>query len=265
MPCAVLLAAFWPGAAGAQAPSYAAADFVNASNYTVGPFAPNSVVSLFGTNLAFGTAVANGGAQLPTSLANISVQVSNAAVPLLFVSPGQVNFLIPSNLIDGAITVQVERQGLIGPTITLTLVDAAPAPFTDTQNFVLAEDWNKNYALVNAANPASPGDTVVLYLTGLGHTLPNPNPGEVPATAAPLANPAELAVLLNGAAVNPTYILYAGLTPGFAGLYQINLMIPPNTPANPEIRVSMASQTSPAGVLLAVQPLQLDARPARNQ
>ncbi|MGA1994733.1 MAG: IPT/TIG domain-containing protein [Bryobacteraceae bacterium] len=265
MPCALLLAAFWPGAAGAQAPSYAAADFVNASNYSAGPFAPNSVVSLFGSNLAFGTAAANGGAQLPTSLGNVSVQVSNTAVPLLYVSPGQINFLIPSGLIDGAISVQVERQGWVGPTVTLTLVDAAPAPFVDSQSFVLAEDWNQNYAVVNAANPAHPGDTIVLYLTGLGHTVPNPNSGEAPATAASLANPAELSVLLNGAPMDPTLILYAGLTPGFAGLYQINLMLPMNTTINPEICISMAGQTSPAGVLLAVEPVQLDARPARKQ
>jgi uncharacterized protein (TIGR03437 family) len=268
MPWAVLLAACWPGAAGAQAPSYTAADFVNASNYSAGPFAPNSVVSLFGSNLAFGTASANGGVQLPTSLGNVSVQVSNSAVPLLYVSPSQINFLIPSGLIDGAISVQVERQGLVGPSVTLTLVDAAPAPFVDSGNFALAEDFNQNYALVNAANAAHPGDTVVLYLTGLGHTLPNPNPGEAPATAAPLANPAELSVLLNGTPVVSTLILYAGLTPGFAGLYQINLMLPMNTATNPEIRISMAGQTSPAGVLLAVeaaQPVQLDARPARKQ
>jgi uncharacterized protein (TIGR03437 family) len=266
--CALGLAAIWPSVAGAQAPSYTAADFVNASNYSAGPFAPNSVVSLFGSNLALGTAAANGGVQLPTSLANVSVQVSNMAVPLLYVSPGQINFLIPSELIDGAVSVQVERQGLVGPSITLTLVDAAPAPFVDAQNFALAEDWNQNYALVNAANPAHPGDAIILYLTGLGHTLPNPNPGEAPPTPAPLANPAELSVLLNGTAMDPTLILYAGVTPGFAGLYQIDLMLPMNTAANPEIRISMAGQSSPAGVLLAVQPLQpvqLDALPARNQ
>ncbi|MGP8247202.1 MAG: hypothetical protein ACLQVN_22150 [Bryobacteraceae bacterium] len=268
--CAVALAAFWPGGAWAQAPSYTAAGFVNASNYSAGPFAPNSVVSLFGSNLAFATASANAGAQLPTSLANVSVQLSNpaTAAPLLYVSPGQINFLIPSNLIDGTVNVQVERQGLVGPSVTLTLVDAAPAPFVDANNFALAEDWNQNYALVNAANPAHPGDTIVLYLTGLGHTQPNPNPGEAPATAAPLVNPAALSVLLNGTAMDPTLIFYAGGTPGFAGLYQINFILPMNTATNPEIRISMAGQTSPAGVLLAVQPLppvQLDALPARKQ
>jgi uncharacterized protein (TIGR03437 family) len=262
-----VLAAFWPCAAGAQAPSYTVAGFVNASNYSAGPFAPNSAVSLFGSNLCFNTASATSGAPLPTSLGGTSVSVFNSAVPLLYVSPGQINFLIPSDQADGAISVQVVRQGLAGPVVTLTLVDAAPAPFVDAQHYALAEDWNQNYALVNAANPAQPGDTIVLYLTGMGHTLPNPSPGAALATAAPLANPSELSVLLNGAALNPASILYAGATPDFAGLYQINFTLPMNIAANPEIRVSMAGQTSPAGVLLAVQPMQpvqLDEVPVRK-
>jgi len=265
---AAVLATLWPCAAWAQALSYTAANFVNASNYTAGPFAPNSVVSLFGTNLSFNTASATSGVALPISLGGTSVSVFNSAVPLLYVSPGQINFLIPSDQADGAISVQVVRQGLVGPVVTLTLVDAAPAPFVDAQHYALAEDWNQKYALVNAANPAQPGDTIVLYLTGMGHTLPNPVPGAALATAAPLANLSELSVLLNGAALNPASILYAGATPNFAGLYQINFILPMNTTANPEIHVSMGGQISPAGALLAVQPLQpvqLDELPARKQ
>ena len=262
---ALTVAAFWPSAARAQAPSYTAADFVNASDYAPGPFAPNSVVSLFGSNLSFNTATG----QIPfsTSLGGAEVWVSSTAAPLLYVSPGQINFLIPSNLSAGTVSVQVYRQGTVGPSVAITVVNAAPAPFVGVQNFALAEDWNQNYALVNSANPAHPGDTIVLYLTGLGHTLPNPDPGTALSTAAPIANPTELSLLLNGAAINSTLILYAGLTPNFPGLYQINFMLPMNTATNPQITISMAGQTSPAGVLLAVrpmQPVQLDELPARK-
>lgn len=268
LPCAALLAVFWAGTAGAQAPSYTVAGFVNASDYTGGPFAPNSVVSLFGSNLSFGSASVSGGSQLPTMLANVLVIVSNTAAPLLYVSPSQINFLIPSDMTGGPITVQVNRQGLVGPAVTLTLVDAAPAPFVDSQNFALAEDWNQNWAPVNAANGASPGDTIVLYLTGLGRTQPNPSPGTGLGMAAPIANAGELSVLLNGAALDSDLIKYAGLTPGFAGLYQINFLLPMNTPANPNIQISIAGQSSPTSVMLGVkaaQPVQLDTLPARRQ
>jgi uncharacterized protein (TIGR03437 family) len=48
-------------------------------------------------------------------------------------------------------------------------------------------------------------------------------------------------------------VLYVGLAPGFAGLYQINLVVPPLTPSNPQIQLSEGNQVSPASTLLAVQ------------
>jgi uncharacterized protein (TIGR03437 family) len=261
---ALFLYAF-PPAAQAQPPSYTAADFVNASDYAPGPFAPNSVISLFGSNLSFNTAT--GAIPYPVLLGGCQVWVSNTAAPLLYVSSSQINFLIPGELIGGTVSVQVERQGVIGPSVSLTLVDSAPAPFIAAQNLALAEDWNQNYALLNSTNAAYPGDTVVLYLTGLGHTLPNPDPGTALPSAATIANPSALSILLNGTAIDPALVLYAGSTPNFPGLYQINFMLPVSTPSNPSIAIAMGSQTSPSGILLPVQPLpplQLDSLPPRK-
>jgi uncharacterized protein (TIGR03437 family) len=63
----------------------------------------------------------------------------------------------------------------------------------------------------------------------------------------------DLKVYLGGTAINPASILYAGLTPGSAGLYQINLVLPDNLGTDPEIRVVIADQSSPAGLKLAVE------------
>src|SRR5580700_7524154 len=124
------------GAARGQAPSYSAANIVNASDYSAGPFAPNSVLTLFGSNLAFGTAgltqqnIVSG--TLPFQLADISVYIDNTPVPLLYVSSGssdQINFLVPTNEIAGPVPLRVVRQGLTGPTVTITLANAAPALF----------------------------------------------------------------------------------------------------------------------------------------
>src|SRR5215469_11553736 len=95
----------------AQAPSYDASSIVNASNYVNGPFAPGSIVSVFGSNLAFSTQTLAADniavSTLPTQLANVMVYVDNQPAPLLFASPGQINFLIPSNGIAGASSIRV--------------------------------------------------------------------------------------------------------------------------------------------------------------
>lgn len=241
-----------------QAPAYSAAGIVNASNYTAGPFAPNSVLSLFGSNLAYTTQALTAemisGNKLPTTLAATIVLVENSPAPLLYVSPTQINFLIPSDQIPGDITVQVVRQSVRGPKVTITLVDVAPALFIspDGDPFLLAQDWTLDNAVITVANPAHSGNFVVIYATGLGHTRPNPSPGEIPQTAAYLAT-ADFTVVVNGAPLDPFFVRYAGVTPGCAGLYQVNLMLPGWIGFDPEIQLAVGSQTTPPGIKLVVR------------
>lgn len=241
-----------------QAPAYSAAGIVNASNYAPGPFAANSVVTIFGSNLSnasTGVSAAEvAGGTLPTyeGMAGSSVYVANMPVPLLYVSATQINFLIPTNLIPGTVPVRVVKQALTGPEVNITLVPGAPALFSGADGYIIAEDWNASYAIVTTAAPAHGGDVVILYATGLGGAGQNAT-GFVPAAAAPIDNLAALNVYVNGVALERPAILYAGLTPGFAGLYQINLVLPPNPGPDPEIRVAIGSQTSPAGSKLCVR------------
>ena len=240
----------------AQPPDYTSAGVVNASDYSPGPFAPSSVLSLFGTNLAWTTeaitAADLAAGRLPTQLAAIGVFVDNVPVPLLYASPTQVNFLVPSEQIPGDVSVTLVRQGVSGPAVTITLIDAAPALFV-TDGFAIAQDWNTNYSLMTGASPAHAGDIVVLYATGLGHTNPPWASGTVAQCAAYITALASLQVLLNGAAIDPRLVLYAGVTPGFSGLYQINFTLPGNAGTNPEIRVQIGTQISIPSILLAVE------------
>lgn len=242
-----------------QAPAYSVAGIVNAANFAPGPFfAANSVVTIFGTNLSNAS---NGvsanqvpGGTLPTSegMAGTSVYVANMPVPLLYVSADQVNFLIPTNLIPGTVPVRVVKQGLTGPEVKITLVPGAPALFTTPDGYIIAEDWNAGYAVIASDAPAHAGDLVIVYATGLGAAGQNAT-GFVPASAVPIDNLASLNVYVNGVAVNRSAILYAGLTPGFAGLYQINLLLPADCGPDPEIRVAIGSQESPPGSKLYVR------------
>jgi uncharacterized protein (TIGR03437 family) len=65
--------------------------------------------------------------------------------------------------------------------------------------------------------------------------------------------PASLKITLNGAGVDPMLVKYAGLTPGSAGLYQINLEMPKDTGDDPEIRVTAGSLVAQGGLKLAVR------------
>ena len=145
----------------------------------------------------------------------------------------------------------VVTEGLTGPEIAVPLVNAAPALFVQPGNVAIATDAAGK--LLTADAPAHAGDIVVIYATGFGMTSPNPSNGEIPMYAASTLPSAALKVTLNGAAVDALYVKYAGLTPGCAGLYQINLELPVGTPADPEIRVSAGSFLAPSGLTLPVR------------
>lgn len=241
--------------AGAQSPAYTAADIVNASDYTPGPFAPNSVLSVFGSNLSWYTAALTAadivGNTVPIQLGDVEVYVDNWPAPLLYVSAAQINFIVPGNEISGTVTVRVTREGVSGPEVTIPLVDAAPALFDDGAGFAIATHGDGS--LLTDASPAQPGEIVVIYATGLGPTEPNPDPGEIPQTAAPLQFLPTLCVSLNGAALPASLIEYAGATPMSVGLYQINLAIPANAPRDPILQITIGSQSDADGLKLAIQ------------
>jgi uncharacterized protein (TIGR03437 family) len=237
-----------------QAPAYSAAGMVNGPNYAPGPFAPNSIVSIFGSGLARSSQGVTAGDilnnTLPTELNGTHVYVMNSPAPLLYVSDGQVNFLVPGNQLDGDVKIRVVREGLTGPEVTVTLVDAAPALFQTAAGYAIAAHLDNS--LIAPGSPAQAGEIIVVYACGLGRTLPNPAPGAIPQSAAVIQRLSDLKVYLGGAAIDAASILYAGLTPGSAGLYQINLVLPENPGTDPEIRVAIADQSSPAGLKLAM-------------
>jgi uncharacterized protein (TIGR03437 family) len=250
----IVLAVLVLRAALAQAPAYTADSIVNASDYSAGPFAPNSVLSIFGSNLSWYTqamSVSKTAAVVPTELSGVAVYVDNAPTPMLYVSGPQINFLIPSGEITGNVTVRVVREGVTGPEVTIALIDGAPALFVIGTGFAIAT--HADGTLLTDASPAQPGEIVVIYATGLGPTDPNPEIGEIPETAASMQWLSSLSVSLGGA-VLPSYLIkYAGVTPGCVGLYQLNIELPQDVGADPVIQVSVGAKSSLGTLKLAVQ------------
>jgi uncharacterized protein (TIGR03437 family) len=246
-----VLAALAGSAARGAAPSYSIESIVNASDYAPGPFAPNSIVSIFGFELSYrveGLTPDNTHNTLPDQLADVRVYVANMPVPLIYVCPTQINFLLPNNLKPGNVALRVVRQGVTGAEVTIALVDAAPQLFKSKDGFVIAQH-GADYSLVTPDSPAKPGEVIVFYATGLGVTKPSPAPAEIQQIPSKIPDGA-LSLSLDGIAVNPADIWYAGLTPGIAGVYQINLKLSDTLGTDSEIRASMAGQTSAAGVKL---------------
>jgi uncharacterized protein (TIGR03437 family) len=237
------------------APVYSVASIVNAATQMAQSFAPNTIATIYGTNLSWDThsvsAVDLAGGRLPTSLDGVTVYVNGLSVNLFYVSPSQINFLIPYELNTLTANVQVVRQGVAGPTASLMMSNTAPGFFEWNGNLAVAEHADGN--VITPSNPATPGEIIVLYAAGLGRTQPDIASGEPVGIATNILYLAQLQVLLNGVALPASSIYYAGLAPGFVGLYQINLRLPLDLPANPSIQLAIGSQQSPAGVELPAQ------------
>ena len=176
--------------------------------------------------------------------------VAGLAADLWYASPGLVNILIPNQLTAGPAILQLEVDGVAGPPIQIMLGNVAPAMFQTDASTVLATHLNGQ--IVSSSSPAQPGELVVLYAAGLGPTVPPAEPNQVPVAAATLATPG-FQVWLNGTPVDASKIAYAGVTPGYAGLYQVNLFLPGEVAPNPEIQIGWTGQMSPVQVYLRVQ------------
>ena len=238
------------------APSYSATSIVNSATNLPGPLAPNMIATIYGTDLSY-TSRAIGPDDvrndvLPTILigSGVRVFVDGLAAVIYYASPNQINFLVPSNLKAGASSVQLIRDGVAGPEIPVTVTDSSPGLFQADAVTVVAAF--PDGSIVTKTRPAQPGQVIVLYACGMGQTTPKAINLIIPSSPAVIANLAAMEVDFNGARIEPGLIFYAGITPGFAGLYQINLRIPQDSDPDPEIRVRIGAQSSPAGIHLPV-------------
>jgi len=242
-------------AADLGAPLYSANSVVNPVAAVAGMYAPNSFITIYGERLSYVTRAMSPddlrAGMLPTVLIGTGVQVLINHIPanIYYVSPTQVNVLVPGSLTTGPASIQLVNNGLAGPEIHIVLDPIAPAMFQLTGNVVLAAHLDGTVIGANA--PAHRGEVVVIYATGLGATTPPAIPNRLPESAASIARLADFEVWLNGEPVPAGRILYAGISPPYAGLFQINLRVPEDAPSDPEIRCGFPEGMSlPGSVLL---------------
>jgi uncharacterized protein (TIGR03437 family) len=198
---------------------------VNAASFEASPapVAPGSLVSLFGENLT-----AQGGSAtsvpLPFLLGDVSVTVGGfpAALVMAVATGGQINLQVPYEVQGEQADILVNSGGRLSAPMTVQLSPAAPALFTLSQNGAgPATALRGDYSAISSTNPTTAGDEILLYATGLGALLAPVADGAASPVGIATAN--VVTVTIGG--VNAV-VDYAGIAPGYAGLYQINVTVP---------------------------------------
>jgi len=221
-----------------------------------GQFAPGSWVSIFGDGLA-DTQVIASEQPYPTQLGGTSVTLGGTRLPLLFVDPKQLNAFIPFQVTPNTRQqLIIERQGSLSMPFSVTIADAIPGIYTldqsgSGQGTIMVSGTAALAAPAPKGSPAPPGASLEIYCTGLGLVSNSPQDGQTAALDAlsPTVNPVQ--VTIGGVRATSQF---AGLTPGFVGLYKVSVQMPEGVPSGDSVplSVSVAGKESNT-VTIAVQ------------
>ncbi len=226
------------GPVGAGFLAYARLTSVNAGSYLEGN-AASSIIASFGSNLATTTAAATG-LPLPTTLGGVSVLVDGQPAGLFFVSANQINYLAPDGLLPGTAQVTVLRNGSVVAQGTLRLGSIAPSLFTADASgqgapagilLRIKVDGEQVYEplarydsgqgrFVPVAIRRQAGERLFLVLYGTGM-----HGGEDIDGNASNGMAENVQVTIGNVSANVTY---AGPAPGYEGLNQLNIELPPD-------------------------------------
>jgi uncharacterized protein (TIGR03437 family) len=206
--------------------------------------APGSYLELFGSNLADSTvdwSESFTNSTAPTSLGGVSVTVGGQRAFVSFVSPTQVNVQVPSTVaINQSLSVVLTSKGQTTSPVGFNIRRVyggmlAPAAFrVGGRQYVYASKGNTGTIVSNgtipglAAAPARPGEVLVLFGSGFGDMSPFgiPIAGAIPSALGRLQFP--VTVKIGGIDAE---VLFGGVVPPFVGLYQFNIVVPPDAPS----------------------------------
>jgi len=207
----------------------------NAANYFQ-RFAPGMLSSIFAfPNRRFGDQTAiNSSIPVPTTLGDVQVTVAGIPAPLLYASPGQINFQVPGATPVGDVQeIQVTRAstGQVLASWLFRIDSVSPGLFTTNatgagQVFALNQDNSVN----DSTHPAKAGTYISLFGTGYGVVDGMPPDGQPAPLNMLITTPQLPDVFINATQVPSSDVQFSGLAPGFVGLWQINAKVPANVP-----------------------------------
>lgn len=245
--------------ASAQTPVISTGGIVNAAGLGGSTtIAPGSLISIYGSSLASALAQADS-LTLSTKLGDVdSVTINGLAAPLRFVVGSQINAQAPWNLNPGAANVVVTRAGAASAPVVAQVATFSPALY-GFGGTTLAIAVNADGTVTAPAgaipgvtsHPAGAGDSIFFYASGLGPLDQTPPPNGVNSLDAIRRTSNPLTVLVG---TTPARVDFSGLSPQFAGVYQVNVTLPAATAADAvPLRLMIGGATSPDVLNIAMR------------
>lgn len=233
---------------------------VDASSYARAS-SPGQIEAAFGTGFPVGTnvTVSASSTPLPTTLSNVSVKVNNVLAPLFFVGVGggqgagafQINYQVPYQTQAGLAKVEILNNNLTVATGYLIVGTVAPGVFTIAatgkgQAVAINQDFSLNGdpAQNSIARPEARGRVVTFFANGPGGQFKNADNGQALTPTSGAATPASPTYATQATPIVtiggvPATVSFSGLTPGFVGLWQLNVVIPANAPVGNSVPVAI--------------------------
>ena len=183
--------------------------------------APGELISIYGIGLSSVT-LANG--LFPFTLGGVQVTVNGRPAPIFSVSPTQVSAVVPFGTTESVASIQISSNGTLSNIVTSFVNKTSPGVFTIPSGGIgSAAALHSDNSLVTSAHPAQIGETIAVYVTGLGAVTPTVSDG-APGPSDPLSSTSNtITVTIGGVTATTTFV---GLAPGLVGLYQINFQVP---------------------------------------
>jgi uncharacterized protein (TIGR03437 family) len=238
---------------------------------------PNGFMSIYGSNFApagtakdFASAMVNG--QVSTELDGVCVMVGSTPAPVIFVSPGQINFQVPQITGSQSAPVQVvtgcnTANSAQSNAVNVAVQSAAPEFLHWISNAngidpIAATDFTSGTCVGSAGllpgcvdgtfAPVKPGDILTLYAIGFGATSPAFAPGTVPTTAAQVTGSVQISI--GSTNLPESDIQYVGISPdSVSGLYQVNVQVPASIASgNQPVQITINGVSSPSGAYITI-------------
>jgi uncharacterized protein (TIGR03437 family) len=219
------------------------------------PLAPGGFIAIKGLNLSavpptnVPAVPLPGTFEVPISYMGTTVFIQNIPAPLSYISPTQVNAIVPSGVTPRATqSLRVQVNDATTPyAFNVNVADAQPGVFQFAldPSYTSFRAWiyDVGFNVLGPNHPAKWGQTIVIYCAGLGSVMPATAAGVASTTGSQTTNTVNVNI---GGVDAGQPLAYSGLAPGLIGVYQINVVVPQNTQTGDAVPVilTVAGQTS---------------------